>query len=394
MSNTFALDNEYTRVIPARFTTKRDGTAMACMTCGTDLVMGSTYAATGAAGGWHSYCARCAASYQAQVAGLVRRIEALVTPLGANVPTNITDAVTRAEVAINTVLGRTEPTVTQFLDAKNQLLAIRTAVGQAKLAAAGPVAAPVRTNGYGGKCGKCQAWVEPQMGRIEKQGGRWVAFHLDGQCPTVNVAAPLATVEQGLYLFNDGSVRKVYMTNNNRLAAKFLKIIEDGFNADGTIKRRGSFQFAPGGITKVREALDVGTAHLMTQEEAAKFGQEFSFCVNCGLYLNDDRSLAAGYGETCAKNKGWFYPNYAQAANILGRPTGPNGKPDRVFEAEVVEAEVVVTTFCEYCDEAISLKPVLNQDMGTWADLYVDHLGSETCSGDDAHGPDYHHKLV
>lgn len=385
MSNTAALDIEYARAIPARFTTKRDGTPMACMTCGTPLEMGKAYAATNN-NGWHSYCERCAGSTQAQIAGLVQRIEALVVPLGANVPQEVIDRVAFAEPAINDILGRGEPTTAEFMSVKNQLLNIRTLIGQAKAANA---PAAVRTNQYGGKCQTCGVWVETGKGRIEKQGGRWVTFHLDGECPTPQAQAQVVDVEQGLYLFNDGKVRKVYMTRNQRLAAKVLVILNAGTNADGTTKYRGSFQYSPGGIKLIREGLLDGTAHLMTEGEASTFGQQWSFCVNCGLYLDDDRSVAAGYGPTCADNKGWRYPSYEQAAAILGRPAGPKANDGAVTVVDT--PTTTTTTVCENCDEAIIEQYTLDY-LENWRDLWVDSKGEATCSGDDAPGPGYEHK--
>lgn len=384
MSNTFALDIEYARVIPARFTTKRDGTPMACMTCGTPLEMGKAYAATNNSG-WHSYCERCAGATQAQVAGLVNRIEALVAPLGDNVPADITALVAQAEPVINSVLGRGTVAPSDFLNAKRHLLNIRAAVGAAK---AGP-SANIRTNNYGGKCGKCQVWIEPGKGRIEKQGARWVTFHLDGECPTPQAAAPQVELEQGLYLFEEGNVFKVYKTRNERLAAKVLIPQDTGDkHADGTPRMRGSFQYVVGGVRILRDALAAGTAHKLTQDEAATFGQQFSFCVNCGLYLDDDRSLAAGYGPTCAKNNAWFYPSYDEAAKILGRPCGPGAKPTT---PTTTVAQAPTVTVCEHCDEAITTQYTLDS-LENWRDMWVDSKGEATCSGDDASGPDYQHK--
>ena len=313
--STFALSLEYTRTIPAKFVTKHDGSPMRCVTCGTTLVLGAAFAATDGTG-WHSYCDRCASSTVAQVAGLVARIETVVADLNP-IPTDILDAVAAVTPAIEAILApKANPTPGEFLVTKRELLNIRSSIGAAKTAAAGPV---IRTNGYGGKCGTCGVYVAPQAGRIEKVGGRWVTYHLDGACPAPGTAPAGVDVEPGLYLFDDGSVRKVYTTRNDRTAAKVLVPSRDG--------NSGSFQYAPGGVRLVRNALDAGTAHLMTQEEAAIYGRNFSFCVNCGLHLDDDRSLAAGYGETCARNKGWFYPSYTEAGTILGRPAAPRSKP-------------------------------------------------------------------
>jgi len=53
-------------------------------------------------------------------------------------------------------------------------------------------------------------------------------------------------------------------------------------------------------------------------EEAARmFGIKAKACGMCASPLSNTRSRAAGYGETCAANHGFFYPSEAQAAEIL-----------------------------------------------------------------------------
>ena len=387
MSNTTALSAEYARVIAAKFTTKRDGTPMLCMTCAAPLSMGAAFAATNGTG-WHSYCERCAADSKAQIGGLVARIEAIVAPLGDNIPAEVLAAVTAVQPNVEAILTGTAP-LAVILSTKIDLLALRTSIGQAK--AAGTPAA-VRTNNYGGKCGKCAVWVEPQTGRIEKINGRWVTFHLDGACPTPAAATPKVDLAFGLYLHDDGTVHKVYKTRNDRPAVKVLVPQSTGeINADGTPRLRGSFQYVSGGVRIVAAAVLAGTAHALTQDEAAAFGRQFSFCVNCGLYLDDDRSLAAGYGPTCAENNRWWYPTYTEAAAILGRPAGPNSSKvavasnPRFEEQAAAEVAATPTAVCEYCEETVRLGSL---------DLWVDGTGSEVCSGDDADGPDYHHKPI
>ena len=46
MTLTTALDIEYRKVVPAQYTEKRDGSPMACMTCGANLVKGQAFAAS------------------------------------------------------------------------------------------------------------------------------------------------------------------------------------------------------------------------------------------------------------------------------------------------------------------------------------------------------------
>ena len=69
-----ALDAEYSRVITARFVTKRDGTPMHCVTCNAVLVQGTALAAVNDAKQWHSYCPACAADWAVQIRGLFARL--------------------------------------------------------------------------------------------------------------------------------------------------------------------------------------------------------------------------------------------------------------------------------------------------------------------------------
>lgn len=42
----------------------------------------------------------------------------------------------------------------------------------------------------------------------------------------------------------------------------------------------------------------------LSTEDAHQFGKLYGRCVFCSLQLNDERSITAGYGETCAENHG------------------------------------------------------------------------------------------
>src|SRR5687768_17420081 len=77
MTSTTALSH-YRRVILS----KRDGT---CTTCGAATRPNVDFAAVDGIGKWHAYCAACAGSYAAQVAGLVKRSEALAADAPADV---------------------------------------------------------------------------------------------------------------------------------------------------------------------------------------------------------------------------------------------------------------------------------------------------------------------
>ena len=90
---------------------------------------------------------------------------------------------------------------------------------------------------------------------------------------------------------------------------------------DGTPVTEGHFDYIPGGTRVLGALLADGEARALTQDEASAFGRLHSFCCACGRDLDDDRSLAAGYGPVCARNLGWWYPTMAEAREILNRPT-------------------------------------------------------------------------
>lgn len=45
-------------------------------------------------------------------------------------------------------------------------------------------------------------------------------------------------------------------------------------------------------------------SHKLSAEDAHKFGDLYGRCIFCSAQLNDERSIAAGYGEVCASNHG------------------------------------------------------------------------------------------
>lgn len=115
---------------------------------------------------------------------------------------------------------------------------------------------------------------------------------------------PTKPVDVGLYLL-DGEVIKVYVTQSKRLGAKRLVVQGNG---------KGAFVYAKGLLNHLTDA------HRLTEEQAREFGKQHGFCVACARSLDDDRSLAVGYGPVCATNHGWFYPTLEQASEILARP--------------------------------------------------------------------------
>jgi hypothetical protein len=134
--------------------------------------------------------------------------------------------------------------------------------------------------------------------------------------PKAGGPAKAALPPVGLYVTDaDGVIRKVYTTQTGRTAAKRL-IVQETESGDF----KGRFEFEKGAQYKLAEALAAGSAHALTEDEAKAFGKMYAFCCNCGIDLNEDRSIAAGYGPVCAGHRGWHYPTKAEAAEILGHP--------------------------------------------------------------------------
>jgi hypothetical protein len=228
-------------------------------------------------------------------------------------------------------------------------------------------------NRYAGKCGTCGQQVAAGAGTCRKVAGKWTAYHAPA-CPAAAPAAPvLPDPQEGLYQHDDGRVSKVYVTQNGRLAGKVL--------------HGRTFSYQQGHLAIVKRALADGTAHLMSQQEADAFGRLHGFCVNCGRDIDDDRSLAAGYGPVCAKRHGWWYPTYEEAADVLGRPvTRPSGRvvepADGDPDEEVSEAPAAPT--CEHCGALVYEVDgaVLDQD----GDAYCE-AAPMTWKGEHLHKP-------
>lgn len=61
---------------------------------------------------------------------------------------------------------------------------------------------------------------------------------------------------------------------------------------------KGRWEMARGVVYRLRKEDRV------SDEDAAKFGQLYGTCTFCWRELTDERSIAAGYGPTCAENRG------------------------------------------------------------------------------------------
>ena len=283
-----------------------------CSFCDSVTYSGTDFAAL-SNGTWLTVCVACSTSIVAQVRGKVRALNtaaANLTPEQVQQVQAMLPATLAAAMADDATDAMAYDAIVQ-LDAV--FLAIKSFNADPRLAALQAVATnPQATPRDREFAGSLASWIAGGRDLTPKQ-----APHADKLIARYSAAgtAGVQAVEQapvGLYQHDDGTVRKVYETQNGRIAAKVLVVTGD----------HGSLQYEKGGRRIVSEAVAAGTAHVMTQDEAAAFGRLHSFCCNCCRDLDDDRSLAAGYGPVCADNMGWFYPSYDQAGVILGRPAG------------------------------------------------------------------------
>lgn len=310
MANTQAL-NHYRRVI----TTQRNGT---CLTCGATTVTGRDFAAVTGDKQWHAYCATCAASFAAQAAGLTSQLEAVAAEAGEAGLVDALESLALPEesklIAVIQATGSAYgyDVVRSLLEC---LATLKAALATHSLNT-DPLLVGLRTVSTDANATpRDRAFAEDLVRYYDRHGvltdrQRGAAERLV-KTSTVTVSHQTSgPLEEGLYLCEKGIIRKVYITQNNRLAAKLLEVLASG---------KGSLTYEQGGLRTLSGLVAEGKAHKLSQEEASQYGRQYGFCVNCARLLNDDRSIAAGYGETCADNHGWHYPSKEEAAFILSQ---------------------------------------------------------------------------
>lgn len=175
-------------------------------------------------------------------------------------------------------------------------------------------------NRFAGTCVDCRLDVPAEAGICFKDGGRWAVMH-DGPLACEEAREKAAAeakarpsigdpVESpGIYRTPDERLWKVQLSEYGRLYCKEIVVI-DGVNPSI------SLEYAPGAIARLSASMK------LTQEEAAEFGARFRICIDCGTELSHFQSYAAGYGKTCAKNNGWWYPGAVEARRIIAEREG------------------------------------------------------------------------
>lgn len=238
--NTPALTAEYRKVIAGKFVTKRDGSAMRCVTCGAALQMGATFAAT-TGDGWVSYCGECAASTVFQVRGLVAKL----TEMGVVIPEAIRTMI---------ISFLTDESVPMFLAVKSALMALRSEAGQAARAA------------------------------------------------TVADGIDLSKLPSGCYAVPGGDTRlkvKIDVVDKGKWSGWVF--VKDAA-AYGEGQRYGSQK--PGGTYSGKIQAELRAIAADLAGAAAAYGHLTGKCSFCSLPLEDERSVSRGYGPKCATNHG------------------------------------------------------------------------------------------
>lgn len=92
---------------------------------------------------------------------------------------------------------------------------------------------------------------------------------------------PTTTVEEGVYVLEDGTLITVYTTKRGFLAGK--------------VWNGSAWEYTSGAQRRAADGRKI------TAEEAAAFGHATGCCVFCARDLTDDRSVQVGYGPVCAQ---------------------------------------------------------------------------------------------
>jgi Family of unknown function (DUF6011) len=163
---------------------------------------------------------------------------------------------------------------------------------------------PVRPNRYAGECGTCGGPVPVGVGRIEKIDGKWKTFHLDGECldeaGQVALAADKVS-EPGVY----------------KQGATFYRVRRGRFDKETFWAEKIHVSPTEVSFSRAGRAAFLRASERMSWKEAHDLGVAYNACINCGRSLSDDRSVVAGYGETCANTCGWVYPSAKLAKAVL-----------------------------------------------------------------------------
>jgi len=174
---------------------------------------------------------------------------------------------------------------------------------------AAPAPSNVRANKYGGKCTKCNGWVEAGEGALAKDAnGKWAADHI-GECPAKAPkadTAPAKSTPAGLDL--SGMVPGYYAVPNGDTRLK-VAISHGKNNWEGFTFVKDAAEYGAGsryGMQKPGQPyqgkIQTELAAILADPKAAMaaYGKLVGKCGACGRTLEDETSIANGIGPICA----------------------------------------------------------------------------------------------
>jgi hypothetical protein len=121
------------------------------------------------------------------------------------------------------------------------------------------------------------------------------------------VAEELPTPEFGYYQAGESLFHFEMMPvfkGSQKLAPKLFKLIKGQVYSPkaGKVVPKGKWAYAGGALDSKKKL--VGAAKISVAQ-AGKLGLAYGFCLRCGKYLSDPKSIAAGIGPICQTYPGW-----------------------------------------------------------------------------------------
>lgn len=165
----------------------------------------------------------------------------------------------------------------------------------------------IKPNRYGGRCPKCNQWVEEQQGKLVKlPTGKWGAEHIT--CPEPQAKPEPAKAQDGLdltdvpsgyYAVPDGDTRLKVRISHGKEGSKWdgFTFVTDGA-AYGQQQRYGMQRPGQNYKGQIEEQLKKIAADPLAASKA--YGHLVGRCGRCNTILEDEESVANGIGPICA----------------------------------------------------------------------------------------------
>ena len=280
----------FSRAITTRY-------AGSCQFCQATTVPSTDFAAVNGNGKWIAVCATCAQSITAQVAGVVRSIEALAA--GHEGLDGVLDTVDMT--VLSTVLDGSADEATSFTMLIN-LTAARDLIGKAVTPRDQLVEALRLLVGDVKASPRNREFAMSLVNQYDDRGSLTDRQREAASSMVARAAAPAADrtpVAPGLYVVGpDGEWSSFWLVRTGRQSGNVyaMRLMQAP-----TAGRKLVWEYVKGGLSDVRRG------RAATADEAAALGHASHHCCFCGIELTDDgegKSVDVGYGPICARKNG------------------------------------------------------------------------------------------